>query len=109
MGRPSCGLPVPEGAYKQAREGLFTRAWSDRTRANGFKLKEGRFRLDSRRTFFAVRGERPWHRLPREAMTAPCLEVLKARLDGGSEQPSLVEGDSRDRGQHRLGGRWQRH
>lgn len=24
----------------------------------------------------------PWHRLPREAVDAPSLEVLKARLDG---------------------------
>ena len=33
-----------KGAYKKAREGLFTRACCDRTRGNGFKLKEGRFR-----------------------------------------------------------------
>jgi len=25
---------------------------------------------------------RPWHRLPREAVAAPSLAVLKARLDG---------------------------
>jgi len=37
-----------KGAYRKAGEGLFTRAWSDRTRGNGFKLKEGRFRLDIR-------------------------------------------------------------
>jgi len=37
-------LPVPGGAYRKAGEGLFTRAWSGRTRYNGFKLKEVRFK-----------------------------------------------------------------
>jgi len=40
--RPYCSLPVPEGACKKAGEELFTRAYSDSTRGNGFKLKEGR-------------------------------------------------------------------
>jgi len=75
-------LPVPEGAYRKDREGLFTRVCSDRTRGNGFKLKEGRFRLGIRKKFFPMMVVRPWPRLPREAVAAPSLAVLKARLDG---------------------------
>ncbi|KFO79310.1 hypothetical protein N303_12950, partial [Cuculus canorus] len=49
---------------------------------NGYKLERGRFRLDIRRNFCTMRVVRHWHRLPREAVDAPSLEVFKARLDG---------------------------
>jgi len=49
---------------------------------NGFKLKEGRFRLDTRRKFFTLRVVSPWPGMPREAVAAPSLPVFKAGLEG---------------------------
>ena len=70
-----------KGAHKIDGEQLFAQADAVSARGDGFKLKEGRFRLEVRRNFYTVRVVRPWHRLPREAVDAPSLEVFKARLD----------------------------
>jgi len=56
------------GTYKQERDQLLTWADSDRTTENGFKLKEGRFRLDVRKKLFTQSVMRHCHRLPREAV-----------------------------------------
>jgi len=73
------------GAYRKDGDNIFSKSYCDRTRSNGFKLTEGKFRLDRRKKFFTVRVVKRWHRLPREAVEAPSLETLrtiKARLDG---------------------------
>jgi len=75
-------FPYLKGAYKKAGEGLFTRACRDSTRGNGFKLKEGRFRLDVKKKLFSMRVVCHWNMLPSEAVDAPSLPVFKARLDG---------------------------
>ena len=63
-------------------DGLFNGVGCDVMWGSGFKLKEGRFRLDIRKKFFfTIRVMKLWHRLPRELVDAPPLETLKVRLD----------------------------
>ncbi|GAB0190554.1 formin-1 [Grus japonensis] len=48
-----------KGAYKKDGERLFTKACSDRTRGNGFKLKGGRFRLHIKKIIFTRKTAMP--------------------------------------------------
>ena len=70
-----------KGSYKKEADRLFHRVYGDRTRGNGFKLKEDKFRLDIREISFTVRMMMHWNRLPRDMADALFLETFKMKLD----------------------------
>ncbi|KAK4824765.1 hypothetical protein QYF61_018499 [Mycteria americana] len=83
-------FPYIKGVYKKDGESFFTKARSDRTRGNGFKLKESRFRLDIRKAFFTMSGE-TLEQVAQRSCGCPIIGSVQDQVGWGFEQSDLVK------------------
>ena len=76
------------GAYKKDGDKVFNRTCRNRTRGNGFKLKEGRFRLEE---IFDSEGGETLEQVAQRGGRSPIPGKIQSQVGWGSEQPDPVE------------------
>jgi len=80
-GPACCLISLDNNNYSRAPEALLLQITSDRMRGNGFKLCQGRFRLDTRKKFLTESMVWHWNRLSSAVVQSPSLEVFRKLVD----------------------------
>jgi len=77
-----------KGAYRKDGHYLFSKACCDRARSSGFKLREGRFRLEE---IFCSEGVETLEQVARRGSGGPIPGHIQGQVGRDFEQPDLVE------------------
>jgi len=89
--RPYSSLSVPEGGLQEGWGKSFSKACCDRTRCNGFKLREGRFQLDVKEEIFYNEGGETLEQISQRDSGGLIPGNIQGQVGWASEQPVLVE------------------
>jgi len=78
-------------AYKKDGDKLFSKTCCDRTRGNGFKLREGRIQTGYKEEIFYHEGGETLAQVAQRGGGCPMPGNIQGQVRWGSEKPDLVE------------------